>query len=69
MQYVNVQTPIDQTASLVIIKVLVVPQGLGLTFCEGKKNLGFNSVVLLVVGDVPVDGEAHVMTSSISRIC
>ena len=69
MQYVNVQTPIDQTASLVIIKVLVVPQGLGLTPCEGKKNLGFNSVVLSVVGNVSVDGEAHVMTLSISRIC
>ena len=31
--------------------------------------LGFNDIVLLVVGDVPVDSEALVVTSSISRIC
>ena len=29
--------------------------------------LGFNDVILLVVGDVLVDSEAHVVTSSISR--
>ena len=31
--------------------------------------LGFNGVVHSVVGDVPVDSEASVVTSSISKIC
>ena len=30
---------------------------------------GFNDFVLSVVGDVPVDSETPVVTSSISRIC
>jgi hypothetical protein len=42
-------------------------QVLGLT-PVGANFLGFNGVVLLVVGDVPVDSETHVVTSSISRI-
>ncbi len=32
----------------------------------GANFLGFNGVVLSVVGDVPVDSEAPVVTSSIS---
>jgi len=35
----------------------------------GANILGFNSVVHSVVGDVPVDSEAPVVTSLISRIC
>ena len=35
----------------------------------GANILGFNGVVYSVVGDVPVDSEAPVVTSSISRIC
>lgn len=31
--------------------------------------LGFNSILLSVVGDIPVDSEALVVTSSISRMC
>ena len=32
-------------------------------------TLGFNSVVLLVVGEVPVENETTIETLSISRIC
>ena len=35
----------------------------------GANILGFNGVVHSIVGDVPVDSEAPVVTSSISRIC
>ena len=35
----------------------------------GANILEFNDVVLLVVGYISVDSEAHVVTSSILRIC
>ena len=35
----------------------------------GANILGFNGVVHSIVGDVPVDSKAPVVTSSISRIC
>jgi len=35
----------------------------------GANILGFNGIVHSVVGDVPVNSEAPVVTSSISRIC
>ena len=34
-----------------------------------KNILGFNNVVFSVVGDVPVDSETSMVTSSISKIC
>ena len=36
---------------------------------HGNKFLGFNGVMLSVVGDVSIDSEMFVVTSSISRIC
>ena len=35
---------------------------------DGNKFLGFNGVMLSVVGDVFIDSETSVVTSSISRI-
>ena len=67
MMYDKVQNR-ERAFNLVVTRVLVAPKVLGST-PMGANIPGFNSVVLSVVGDVPVDSEAPVVTSSISRIC
>jgi hypothetical protein len=46
---------------------LVVTKALGLTSRESKFSQDLTTFVLLVVGEVPVDSEMSVLTSSISK--
>lgn len=54
---------------LVVTRVSVASQILGSSLHGGTTFLGFNDIVLSVVGDTPIDSEVPVVTSSISKIC
>ena len=54
--------------SLIGTRASVAPQFLGPMSCE-IEFLEFNGIDFAVVGDIPADSEAPVVTLSISKIC
>jgi hypothetical protein len=59
----------ERACSLMVTRALVAPQVLGSTPRGERISQDLTAFVLSVVGDVPVDSEASVVTSSILRIC
>jgi hypothetical protein len=60
----------ERVCTLVVTRVPVALQILGLTPRRRSELFhGLTAFVLSVVGDVPVDSETPVVTSSILRIC
>jgi len=54
--------------SLIVTRASVAPQFLGLMSRE-IEFLEFKGIAFAVVGDIPADSEAPVVTLSISKIC
>jgi hypothetical protein len=60
---------IPSAYSLVVTRAPVAPQVLGSTPRGSKFSQNLMTIFILVVGSIPLDSEAHVVTSSILRIC
>jgi len=54
--------------SLIVTRASVAPQFLG-PMSREIEFLEFNGIAFVVVGDIPADSEAHVVTLSISKVC